>query len=218
MGLFDTNIIEQFQFSMEDLCLEMLHQGYETMITEKRYDVDWTEDKLTVHYIACMKMLSIRKEHQVSIIPQFIIYSDEHAFEEDDVATAPRIDFMFQKWSQKDEIYYFAEAKNVSERYWKKKNGKPVNASYYYDRYIETGIGHLVSGHYPGNCILIAYVVNGDKNAVIKELNTRITKDFTDYGMIKKPAFQVNEEYYISENQTDPHTLLVLKHLFLQLA
>ncbi len=217
MGLFDTNIIEQFQFSMENLCLEMLHQGYEAMISEKRYNVDWKEDKLTVHYIAYMNTLEIRKENQISIVSQAMLYSDSHAFEEDDVATAPRIDFKFQKWSQKEEIYYFAEAKNVSERNWKKRDGKSVNASKYYKRYIETGIGHLVSGYYPSTCVLLAYVVNGDKNTVISELNTRITKDFTDYGMIKKPNSPVNEEYYISTNTIGSEGK-ELKHLFLQLA
>lgn len=164
-----------------------------------------------------MNTLEIRKENQISIVPQVMLYSDSHAFEENDVATAPRIDFKFLKWSQKEEKDYFAEAKNVSEQNWIKKDGKAVNSSYYYKRYIETGIGHLISEYYPSNCVLLAYVVNGDKNAVITELNTRITKDFTDYGMIKKPNSPVNEEYYISSN-TIGSEVKELKHLFLQLA
>ncbi|MEA5457996.1 hypothetical protein VB796_03060 [Arcicella sp. LKC2W] len=217
MTPFNTDIYESFQLAMEGFCLELLHQGYEAMLRAKKYDVDWKEDKLTVHYIACMQPLNLRKEHQISIIPQFIIYSDEHAFEEDEVETAPRIDFMFLKWFQKEEFNYYAEAKNVSENSWIKKNGKPVNASYYYKRYIETGISHLLTGHYPSNCVMIAYVLNGDKNAILSNLNNRISTDFTDYGIIAKPIKPVYDEFYISENQVNPKNL-TLKHLFLQLA
>jgi hypothetical protein len=217
MGQFNTDIIKKFQFSMEGFCLELLHQGYEAMLSAKGYDVDWKEDKLTVHYIACMQPLSLRKDHQISIIPQFIIYSDEHAFEENDVETAPRIDFMFLKWFQKEEFNYYAEAKNVSENSWVKKNGKPVNASYYYKRYIETGISHLLTGYYPSNCVMIAYVLNGNKNVILSNLNNRISTDFTHYGIITKPAKTIYDEYYISENQVNSQTI-TLKHFFLQLA
>jgi hypothetical protein len=217
MRQFNTDISESFQLAMEGFCLELLHQGYEAMLRAKSYDVDWKEDKLTVHSIACMKTLSIRKEHQISIIPQFIIYSDEHAFEEEEVETAPRIDFMFQKWNKSEEIYYYAEAKNISENSWVKKSGKPVNASYYYKRYIETGISHLLSGYYPNNCVLIAYVLNGNKNEILSNLNNRISTDFTNYGIVKKLNEPVYDEFYISENQVNSQKI-ILKHLFLQLA
>ncbi len=217
MAQFNTDIIKKFQFSMERFCLELLHQGYEAMLSAKGYDVDWKEDKLTVHYIACMQPLSIRKDHQISIIPQFIIYSNKHAFKEDEVDKAPRIDFMFQKWNTNEEIYYFAEAKNVSEKNWKKKNGASVNASKYYKRYIETGISHLLTEYYPSNCVMIAYVLNGDKNAILSNLNNKISTNFTGYGIITKPTKPVYDEFYISENQVDSQTV-ILKHLFLQLS
>ena len=217
MRLFNTDISESFQSAMEGFCLELLHQGYEAMLRAKQYDVDWKEDKLTVHYIAWMKTLSIRKEHQISIIPQFIIYTHEHAFEDDDVETAPRIDFLFNKWNNQEEVQYFAEAKNVSEKSWKKKNNKPVNASYYYKRYIETGISHLLTGYYPSNCVLIAYVVNGDKNVILSNLNSRISIDFPNYGAIIKPTIPVYDELYVSENPLNIQNK-TLKHLFLQLA
>ena len=216
MANFDENISESFHASMEGLCLELLHQGYEAMIAAKAYQLDWKEDKLTVHYIACMNRLAIRKEHQISINAQFIIYSDAHAFEEDEVDTAPRIDFKFSKWQEKTEIDYFAEAKNVSEKDWKKRSGAFVSASYYYKRYIETGISHLVTGYYPHNCFLIAYIVNGDKNEILAHLNTLIKERFKDYGVIYKPEISFYEEYYLSENVLEGKCI-TLKHLFLQL-
>ena len=124
MATFNEDISVDFQSALEGFCLELLHQGYESMLAAKGYDVDWKEDKLTVHYIAHMKALKLRKEYKISIMPQFIIYSDEHAFGEDEVEKAPRIDFKFSKWTQEEEIDYFAEAKNLSQKNWTKK--KPL--------------------------------------------------------------------------------------------
>lgn len=216
MATFNEDISVGFQSALEGFCLELLHQGYESMLATKGYDVDWKEDKLTVHYIAHMKTLKLRKEHKVSITPQFIIYSDEHAFGEGEVEKAPRIDFKFSQWAKEEEIDYFAEAKNLSEKNWTKKNGKPVNASYYYKRYIGTGISHLLTGHYPNNCVLIAYILNGHKNAVLANLNSLISSDFTDIGTIIKPIMPSSDEYYISENLVAGNTIII-KHLFLQL-
>ncbi len=125
------NILKGFHTSMEGYCLELLHQGYGAMLSARGYDVDWKEDKITVHYIAHMMKLEMRKNYKISIIPQFIIYTDEHAFGEDDVEKAPRIDFKFSKWEQREEVDYFAEAKNISAKNWKKKDGKSVNAHKY---------------------------------------------------------------------------------------
>lgn len=216
MANLNDDIVVGFHASMEGLCLELLHQGYEAMLTAKGYDVDWREDKLTVHYIAQMMKLEIRKNFQISIIPQFIIYSDEHAYGEDEVEKAPRIDFKFSRWEQREEVDYFAEAKNLSEKNWTKKSGAYVSTSYYYPRYINTGVSHLLTGYYPNNCVLIAYVLNGDKNAVLSNLNNLISSEFKGYGIIIKPKIPVNEEYYISEN-TIKGNKVVLKHLFLQL-
>jgi hypothetical protein len=217
MGQFNTDISESFQLAMEGFCLELLHQGYEAMLSAKGYDVDWEEDTLTAHYISLMEKLPLCRERRIDIIPQFYIYSSEHTSGEIEAKFAPRIDFKFTKWFKDVKTGFYAEAKNVSEKDWKKKTGASVNSLYYYKRYIETGVSHLLSGHYPSNCVMIAYVLNGNKNAILSNLNNRISKDFTNYGIITKPTTSVHDEFYISENQVNSQSV-TLKHLFLQLA
>jgi hypothetical protein len=215
MTELNDDILSGFHESMEGYCLELLHQGYLSMLTAKGYDVDWKEDKLTVHYIEHMMRLEMRKMFQISIIPQAYLYTYEHAFGEDEVEKAPRIDFKFSRWEQKEEVDYFAEAKNLSEKNWTKKNGKPVNASYYYKRYIETGISHLLTNYYPNNCVLIGYVLNGNKSVILSNLNNLISLNFGDYGCITKPETTSNDEFYISENEFEKKK--IIKHMFLQL-
>lgn len=208
---------QEFAKSLENICLELLYQGYHAMLSAKGYDVDWKEDKLTAHYIELMKGLKLCREMQISVIPQFPIYTDEHTWGDEEAETAPRIDFRFIKWFKDWEIDYFAEAKNLSEKGWNKKNGTYVSSSYYYRRYIETGIHHLLTSHYPSNCVLIAYILNGSANAVIGNINQLISSEYATYGIVEKPqATTVNEEFYISTNQIGKSNV-VLKHLFLQL-
>lgn len=214
---FETQQVE-FQKAMEAICLEMLHQGYEAMLFRKIYHVDWKEDKITAHYIELMKSLELCRDNQVSIIPQFHIYTEEHTLGNEEVEKAPRIDFRFIKWFQREEIDFFAEAKNLSEKSWKKADGKGVDANYYYNRYINTGINHLLSDYYPNRCFLVAYVLNGNKHDVLINLNDRITNDFpkSGYGKIVKPDESAADEYYISENIVGGKGIFI-KHLFLQL-
>jgi hypothetical protein len=217
-GFFKIGIIQEFQSKHEGMCLELLHQGYQLMLSERLYDIDWEEDTLSAHYIDLMQKLPICNEWQVDIVAQFYLYSDKHALGEEEAKFAPRIDFRFTKWFDSRKIDYFAEAKNLSERNWVKKKGTKVDASYYYNRYIKTGISHLTTNYYPNNCILIAYVLNGDKNVVISNLNKLISSnpDYSSYGSLKKPAPPSNDELYISENNVGDNNLLI-KHLFLQL-
>lgn len=217
MEQFNNDISESFQLAMEGFCLELLHQGYEAMLRAKGYDVDSEEDTLTARYISFMENLPLCRDIKVDIIPQYFIYSSEHISGKIESKFAPRIDFKFTKWFKDTKLGYFAEAKNVSERDWKKKNGASVNSLYYYKRYIKTGISHLLTGYYPSNCVLIAYVLNGDRDNVIANLNAKITTDFTELGIITKPAKSVYNELYISDNQVNSQTV-TLKHLFLQLA
>ena len=75
---FDFSPFDDFHYAMEMFCLEILHQGYEAMRMAKGYDMDWEEDDITAHYIGFMEKLSICKEWQIDIIPQFYIYSEKH--------------------------------------------------------------------------------------------------------------------------------------------
>lgn len=211
------DILIDFRASMEGFCLELLHQGYEAMLSARGYDVDWEEDTLTAHYIGFMDKLPLCREWQIDIVPQFYIYSDKHLGGEEAAKYAPRIDFRFMKWFKETKTEYFAEAKNLSEKNWTKKSGAFVSTSYYYSRYIKTGISHLLTEYYPNNCVLIAYVLNGDKKAVLSNLNNLISSNFSNYGIITKPNTPVYEEYYISENQVGVESVII-KHLFLELS
>ena len=126
------------------------------------------------------------------------------------------VDFKFTKWYSKHELDYYAEAKNLSETDWTKKDGSNVNASKYRARYIDTGIENLLSDRYPEGCVL-AYVVQGKSENVIKGINRLIEsrKIKPRVGLIQKdnsvpfPVCYASDHVLISGERT-------IWHLFLQ--
>lgn len=214
----DESIIHGFQRSQEQLCLQILYQGYLLMLAEAKYDLDWEEDTLTINYARNMRLTNEARENNVTIIDQRKIYIEEHYSGENSTRTAPIIDLQFTKWFQNDaEIHFYAEAKNLSEQNWNKKSGKSVNAVYYHNRYIETGIGNFLSGRYPSGC-LVGYVVEGDTQKILSSINKLIVNNGLSprVGVIEQEDPPLYPEMYFSTNQsTSGETLL--RHFMLKL-
>lgn len=155
------------------LCLDTLQQGYDRMVSDGQYDVDWEEDNLTVHLIEKIEQTDFLKSYRIEINPQRPIYNKSHIYEGESPKKAPVVDFKMSKWFGGDLKHFYAEAKNLSASDWQKKDGSKVNASKYRARYIETGIENFLSGRYPEGCLL-GYVVNGASEKVIERINRLI--------------------------------------------
>jgi hypothetical protein len=216
-GFIKIDIIQEFQSEYEGLCLELLHQGYQLMLSEGLYDIDWEEDSLSLCYIEYMKKCPLRNEKQISIEPQSKIYKEEHIYEGVSLKGTPIIDMKFIRWV-KHELHYYAEAKNLSVETWYKKEGSEVNASYYNNRYVTTGIEHFLSSYYPSNSCLVGYVLNGSTSRVLQAINKVIERKSLNpkIGFIEQNTPPQYKELYTSVNQLETGNF-TLKHLFLQL-
>ncbi|MCQ2243974.1 MAG: hypothetical protein MJZ32_06920 [Bacteroidaceae bacterium] len=90
----------------------------------------------------------------------------------------PRIDFQFEKsWSKMLPTFvFYIEAKNLYANNFKKTNNSSItSAKYYHTRYVETGIYHLLDGHYPSNSCLLGYVLEGTVSGAVAGLNCQVT-------------------------------------------
>ena len=200
-------------------CLEAIQRGYELMIRERKYQVEWEEDNLTICLVETTKRTDYLGQYQISINYQSPIYDEAMAFEGANSLCAPRVDFKFSTFFGANEYSYYAEAKNLSESDWiKPSNSATISASHYRARYIDTGIENYLSGRYPEG-FLVAYVVNGMEVNVVAGLNRLIDsrKVSPRIGHICKDQTTSIPICYSSENQL--HTgFKILRHLILQLA
>lgn len=201
-------------------CVEAIRIGYEKMVLDKRYALDWDEDNITACLVETMKQTGYLRKHRISVNLQTPIVNTAIAFEGANFLEAPKVDFKLSTWanSVEDEIEFFAEAKNLSERDWIKSGGAHVQAAYYRRRYIDTGIENYLTDRYPEGC-LVGYVVNGTISSVVAGLNRLIqSRNLSPRvgQLIAKDPPGWTAHYY-SENS--PHEdILTLIHLILQLS
>ncbi len=197
-------------------CLEALQRGYGRMVSDGQYDVNWKEDKLTAHLVEKVKLTGFLRSYQISVNHQPPIYSEEVIYGEDDPSEAPRVDFKFTTWHRKMELDFYAEAKNLSENDWIKKEGSSVNASNYRARYIDTGIENFLSERYPEGCLL-GYVVQGETERVIAGVNKLIQtrRQLPRIGLIQKDTRIPLPNCYFSSHTLDSRNFTIW-HVFMQ--
>lgn len=215
-GHIDPKIIAAAKHNFVMLCLDALQRGYDSMVKDAQYDRDWKEDKLTAQLVDKTKSTGFLREKQISVNHQPPIYSQGVIYGEEDPLNAPKVDFKFTKWYSKLELDYYAEAKNVSETDWLKKDGSVVNASKYRARYIDTGIENFLTDRYPEGCLL-AYVVHGKTENIITGINRLIEsrKINPRVGLIKKDSSVPFSVCHASDHVLKSGERTI-RHLFLQ--
>lgn len=211
-------LIDDFQGSFENLCLRILHEGYEFMLSNGRYQSDWAEESLTAHYYWCLQQINLRIEWQVSIHCEVRQYGEDHIFEGFSAKSAPRIDMELSRWESKTELFFRVEAKIFFENDKIRPNGTKVKATDGHKRYIETGIEHFLSGHYPLPGCLIGYVVEGDSHKILSSINNLIVSNGLSprVGVIEQESPPLYSELYFSTNQSTSGDTL-LRHFMLKL-
>lgn len=186
------------------------------MVRDAQYDVDWKEVKLTGHLVEKVKLTGFLRSNQISVNFETPIYDEGILYGEDDPLEAPKVDFKFTRWYGKFELDFYAEAKNLSEYDWDKKNGSKVSASKYRARYIDTGIENFLSGRYPEGC-LVGYIVQGKQEQVISGINRLIEsrKLLPKVGLIQKDSDVPFSTCYCSSHDFEGRQFTI-SHVFMQ--
>lgn len=199
------------------LCLDALQRGYDRMVSDAQYDVDWEEDNLTVHLIEKIEQTGFLKSKRIEVNPQRPIYTDANIYGGKSPKKAPVVDFKLSKWYSVELMHYYAESKNLSESNWQKSDGSKVNASKYRARYIDTGIENFLSERYPEGC-LVGYIVQGNGQNVISGINKLIQSRnlLPRIGLIQKDGDVPFSICHCSSHNIDGRQFAI-RHVFLQL-
>jgi hypothetical protein len=215
---FNSSILGDFQQSFESLCLRILHEGYEFMLATQKYQPTWDEESLTAHYYWCLKNLDLRRKQNVSIHCEVRQYDDPHFFEGFSAKSAPRIDLELSKWYSEEEPTFQVEAKILFENDKPLPSGRKARAVKGHERYIQTGIEHFLSGHYPLPGCLVSYVVEGATQQILSSINSLIVSNGLPLrvGIIQQDAEPRFPELYFSDNQSATGTTQ-LNHFMLKL-
>ena len=217
------NLANKFKNRFEDICHQLLIEGYLTIRANRSCSNSWNEENISAHFIANMENLPKAIKHKIDIRREVPVDTYAIINQGLNAKTASRIDIYFVKttWSRpKQQQGYAVEAKNISENNWRKNTNKGVNASTQKTEYITKGIGEFLAGNYPQGC-MIAYVVQGNIPNIIAGINQRIKK-YSNYpsqiGQLTKTTPILNfTEIYNSKCATPSNKKGQLKHFFFDL-
>jgi hypothetical protein len=166
-GSFNPEYINSTLQVLERRCLTLLSEGYCITKSNGNISIDWEEEDISKELLLCLSTNKKRLEWQIDIVPEYRIYKNDSI----SAKSSSRIDFRFSGWTA-CQWEYFAEAKNLIEvDSYKVGRKTKISASKLHKRYIETGIGHYVSGKYPSNGCLIGYILQGETENIISCLN-----------------------------------------------
>lgn len=174
-GSFVVNAGQSFKM----ICLELLDAAYAEVLAEKVVTQEWEENAIS-------EIIAERMNNNPETIQRFITVELEKRLITEDwretsvsVDGAPRIDFKiggFNMTPSRSRVQCFMEAKNLyGEDFRKANNSMVTSSSYYGKRYVLTGINNVLNSHYPGETVLLGYVLVGSIQSAVDKVNEQLS-------------------------------------------
>lgn len=180
MGTVSSDIKQAFVLSFQHNCITLVCQAHDALCGCHAITQDMDEETIS----ACIYESVMKNQYTME---QGIHVDIEHRLLTVGYIQTPkpskqlsRIDFHFEAdcWELTSfaRFNFFMEAKNLYEYDFRKSSNKSTTrAKYYFTRYIETGIDHIINGDYPSNSIILGYVLVGDINPVVDGINSELS-------------------------------------------
>ncbi len=214
VGTLFKDIVSSFHRSFENECFEILVYGYNELLNDNDFSIDWHETDISSQFVLCMRALSISSKYKIDISSEYPINSK--ILSKGQAKKNPRIDIRMMNWSKKDKKSFYIEAKNVCQNNWIKSTGTKVNALAQTKAYVDEGVKRYVDEKYPYGC-MIAYVLNGKPDNITKNINSYINSD-TSFGTIDSKHTFFNYPYFYTSKNTIKGKEIFIKHIFFVLS
>jgi hypothetical protein len=192
----NTTVYKKFRDAFEQKCFQLIIDAYRISISEKNIQLDWDENDISAELQRHLKENQLRIKWRVSTNVESHIPKDVHKVKGFS-SKFPRIDFRLTSFISTHEYEYFFEAKNLRQ-----------NDSALKRRYIDTGINNFVSKKYE-NGSLIGYLLEGNTNEIIENINHLLEKDKRNTETLKLKSNMLLDSYYESSHSG----IGILKHL-----
>lgn len=213
-----SNFVTDASSSFKMLCLSLLDIAYAEVFAAKKVDREWDENAVTEVLVCSMN------ENPVTISRHITAITEKRLLPENLVDSLPSVDSAYRidikiggfGWNNNKEyrVEYFMEAKNLyCQSFMKANNTRLTSHTHYVQRYINTGIGNLLDGHYPSDTLLLGYVLVGTVSCAINLLNDYLTKASRN-----RETISVRQQSYFPHlemgQSNHPHGMMI-EHCFL---
>ena len=171
IGSIKKSISTKVNYNFQQNCIELLRWACITLKSNKTIDENWGEENISAN-------LNLYIRNSKYAIDANVFVESEHTFYTEDILNnrktakcGNRIDLVFQNNWKGRKFMFYVEAKNLVAHDFKKQGNRSITkADKVQRRYIDTGVDHFISGHYPQGCLL-GYVLNGKTTDVVDGVN-----------------------------------------------
>jgi hypothetical protein len=201
----DSDIVLKLYSDLRNHCAEIIEQGYQNYLidTEKIF----LEDETTITAGLYDHILTIVESDDLPfvVVPEFHQYTTTIKKGKVNPNKAKRFDLHFTNLNYSPRIKFGVEAKLLAHT-----NTSSRSAIFLTNEYVEdAGMGKFIKGIYEDDGFMLGYILNGDTNKIIGNINLRISSTYSE-----KDNLRLSGKYYISTHNYDKKSK-ELVHIFL---
>lgn len=217
MGL-SGGFISDAGLSFKMVCLHLLEMAYCEARNARIVTCEWDENAISEVLTSSMNTNTETIQYHITAIVEKRLLNGDLYSAPSSVDDAPRIDIMIGGFTSGPNVartQCYMEAKNLyCQDFVKSGNSSKTSSVAYAKRYIDTGIDKLLIGHYPGDTLLLGYVLNGTVQPAVDIINARLAY-CTRSGETILPAIRPEFPCLVLGLSNHPNGMTI-NHCFLQ--
>lgn len=219
MGTVSSDIKQAFVLSFQHNCITLVCQAHDALCGCHAITRDMDEETVSTCIYDCIRDSQFAKEQGIHANIEHRLLPSDYVQKPTSSKQLSRIDFHFEsdcwEYTSVERFEYYMEAKNLYENNFQKSfNKSTTEAKSYFQRYIETGIDHIINSDYPSNVIILGYVLVGDINPVVNGINSELSSQnrSSEHLFHETSSYECNIRSTFSSN----HPLVRIDHLMLK--
>lgn len=187
MGLA-SGFVTDAALSFKMTCFRLLDDAYSEVYKLGVVTREWDENAVTELLVGKMNKNPDGLRMHITAVTEQRLLPEDALNPPHSVDGAYRIDIKIGGfgWIENEtRKEYYMEAKNLYCHNFKKNgNATMTDSTQYARRYVSTGIGNLLDGHYPPDTLLLGYVLEGTVKEAVELLNLLLTKSSRNVELI----------------------------------
>lgn len=216
MGQLDNTLISEFENCFQNNCLVLIGEAYNWLYENGNVTIDWDEETISANIFTFIDESAKAISYNISISDECRLYNRDILQNKKKAKAAPRIDLkLATNWIEgRKRLCLYIEAKNLIENNCNKASRKSkIDAVRVRSRYIATGIDNFLSGEYPQNGLMLAYVLEGTADKIIDHLNITLANSSRQSEILTEVQVDVPhlENSYVSQHDNG----FLISHYFL---
>lgn len=170
--MLNINIIEDVISAFHNACVEEVAKACVKLKLENKITYDWGEENITANIVTYINNSPTANEKNIFVSCEVPEYNNKILSNQNKAKSASRLDMRLSVFVSNKKTHFSVEAKNlIEDDITKSANTSKTFANSLHKRYVETGIDHYISKHYPMPGCMLGYILDGSAEGTVGKIN-----------------------------------------------